>query len=311
MNRFSLQSIIVTILVFCSSFIFSEGFVAGTLVKTSTGYTPIEQLCVGDLVICFDGNNNCVERPIINVLRMYAAGYARIYIEDECISISIEQQMYDVQLQKWITIVDSKKNTSLLRYNFRSCCIKKIEWVDELTEVYCLTIADHHNFFVSKAEVCVHNFPQIVIGLAWAFGGGAIEWLGASLGIAGLGGLYYAFGKKSEGGVSLNVVPSGSYLMPGDPEDEDEKKRRRDEARENYRSLSNKEAEDIAKEFGHRRVKNHPCGNTRNRPVFTNGKNYISPDADGHIGGAWKVFSRKGKLLYTMSVRFERILKIY
>lgn len=25
------------------------------------------------------------------------------------------------------------------------------------------------------------------------------------------------------------------------------------------------------------------------QPVFTNGKNFISPDVDGHIGGVWKM----------------------
>ena len=98
-------------------------------------------------------------------------------------------------------------------------------------------------------------------------------------------------------------------MVPEDPEDE--KKRKRDEAIQSFQSLTKKEAREIAEEFGHKKVKSHPCGNTRNQPVFFNGKNYISPDIDGHNGGFWKVFDRRGNILHTMSRRFEKIVKVY
>lgn len=37
-------------------FLFSEGFSGKTIVKTANGYTPIEQLHVGDLVISGNGS---------------------------------------------------------------------------------------------------------------------------------------------------------------------------------------------------------------------------------------------------------------
>jgi len=51
--------------------------------------------------------------------------------------------------------------------------------------------------------------------------------------------------------------------------------------------------------LGYKETKDHPCGYTHNRPVFTNGKNYISPDDTVHKGGVWKVFTRKGRRMAT------------
>ena len=48
--------------------LFGEGFVVGTLVKTASGYTPIEQLTRGDSVICYDFESQCVERPVLQVV---------------------------------------------------------------------------------------------------------------------------------------------------------------------------------------------------------------------------------------------------
>ena len=44
---------------------------------------------------------------------------------------------------------------------------------------------------------------------------------------------------------------------------------------------------------GYKRVKGrHPHG----KPVFSNGKNYITPDADGHNGGIWKMAQKEQEL---------------
>jgi len=302
---------IVVFLGFFSCLIFSDGFIAGTLIKTPFGYTSIEQLSISDSVVCFDENNNLVERLVINVAHTHVPCYICIHIEDECIGIANKQQLYDVQQQKWIAVDHLKHNNFVLTHDFKPHYIKAIEWINEPIDVYCLSVAEHHNFFVSKADVCAHNFPPIVISFVWAFGSGIVEWLSAGIGIAGLGGLYYKLDKKNNNNVSFGSVSLSSTMMPDGPEDEDEKKKKRDEARENHEYLTNKEAREVAKKLRYREVKSHPCGNTRNRPVFTNGKNYISPDVDGHIGGAWKMFNRRGDLLYTMDIGLVDILKIY
>ncbi|MEB0024146.1 toxin C-terminal domain-containing protein, partial [Actimicrobium sp. CCI2.3] len=52
-------------------------------------------------------------------------------------------------------------------------------------------------------------------------------------------------------------------------------------------------AEDAAK-LGYNRLIKDPPFDPHGQKVFGNGKNYISPDADGHNGGVWKMFDRKG-----------------
>ena len=276
--------------------------------KTSAGYTAIEHLSVGDLIFCFDDDNNCVERPITNVVHKCVPRYVCVQIRDESVDVSGAQQLYDAQEHKWVAVAHLKNNSCVLTHQPERGYIKSIQWVDELIEVYCLSVAEYHNFFISRADICAHNFPPVVIGLAWAFGGGVIEWLGASVGIAGLGGLYYKFAKKSGNNACLSSVSFSNSMMPDGPEDEDEKKRKRDEACEEYRSLTSKRAKEIAEDRGYRKAKSNPCGNTRNKPVFFNGKQYISPDADGHKGGAWKVFNRFGKRMYTMNIDLTKVI---
>ncbi|HRN78127.1 MAG TPA: toxin C-terminal domain-containing protein [Candidatus Dependentiae bacterium] len=78
-----------------------------------------------------------------------------------------------------------------------------------------------------------------------------------------------------------------------------------------FQPLTNKQARQKAKELGFTEVKKHPCGDTRNKPVFYNGKEYISPDADGHNGGHWKMFDRRGNIQYSMDRNLAKKVKIY
>jgi hypothetical protein len=45
----------------------ADGFLTGTLVKTTTGFLPIEQLQVNGAVLCFDLVNAYIARPIIYI----------------------------------------------------------------------------------------------------------------------------------------------------------------------------------------------------------------------------------------------------
>jgi filamentous hemagglutinin len=62
--------------------------------------------------------------------------------------------------------------------------------------------------------------------------------------------------------------------------------------------LTNSQAGDLAKWLGYRRVK----GTSHGQAIFTNGRNFITQDVDGHIGGTWKMartpdgFSRQQRL---------------
>jgi hypothetical protein len=283
----------------------AEGFAPGTLIKVPAGYVAIESLHIGDCAVCYDADKNIVEGTISCITRKTVDAYVRIAIADEHIYVACDQLLYDENCDVWIVAALLKNGDILAGHTIT------VEFVNTPIDLYLLSVAQHHNFFVTKSDVCAHNFfPPIVLAITGVFGGG-LEIAGCSFGVAGLGSfLGYQWHKKNKQKHEFVVqMDYGGGMMPEDPEDE--KRRKRTEALNDFQPLTNKEAQSIAKEFGHRKVKDHPCGNTRNKPVFFNGKNYISPDIDGHNGGLWKVFDRRGNILYTMTRRFEEIVKVY
>ncbi len=285
----------------------AEGFTAGTLVKVPDGYVKIEDLHVGNYVICYDADKNPVESKIVHIFKKSIDSYVKIEFGEEYLRVACDQKLYKQKDDEWIAAKLLKNEDALDGH------VISVEMIYEPIDVYLLSVSTHHNFFVTRSNLCAHNFfPPVIIAISAAFGLGSVELAGLSCGIAGLGTfLGYQWHKKNKEKHKIVMEPQfyGGGMIPEDPEEE--KKRKRDEAREEYKSLTRKEAKEIAKDFGHREVKDHPCGNTRNQPVFFNGKNYISPDIDGHNGGMWKVFDRRGNILHTASRRFEKIVKIY
>ena len=43
------------------------------------------------------------------------------------------------------------------------------------------------------------------------------------------------------------------------------------------------------------------------QPVYSNGRNYITPDVDSHKGGVWKLFNHKGKRVGTFDENLKKI----
>lgn len=214
---------------FCGAFILSEGFTAGTLVKTPHGYTVIEDLSVGDLVVCFDDNNNCVERLVTHVARENVLEYAAVFTENECICLSVDQQMYVEELQEWSKPADLKIGDFLLTSCFGLHSIKSIAEIKEPACVYLLSVEEYHNFFVSQGDFCAHNFfPAIFLGVSVLFGSG-IEIAGFSCGLAGLGTcLGYQWYQKNKQH-TVKIGPSGfgqekelgDAQAPGKPTEDD------------------------------------------------------------------------------------------
>lgn len=268
----------------------AEGFAAGTLVKVPNGYVKIEDLKVGDLVICWDDRQKFVVRPIFFITKKRESRYACIRIDDEIIKFSGKQKLYNMAFKSWMTVQD-------VNNMYANAVTLKNDPID----LYALSIAEHHNFFVSKADMCAHNFiPVIVAGISFLFGSG-FEIASISCGLASLGTyLGYQWHKNKHGSIEVGQVSFDGGMMPEDPDDE--RKRKRDQARNDYSPLTNKEARKLAEEMGYKETKSHPCGDTRNKPVFTNGKEYISPDADGHNGGVWKLFDRRGERVATCNI---------
>lgn len=276
----------------------AEGFIAGTLIKIPSGYTKIEDLRIGDSIISNDTISNIVENKIIYITKKIADRFISITIGNENICVASDQQIYKEDVGKWI-VVNSLQNGDILSGNSIT-----IEHIDEPVEVYLLSVEKYHNFFVTKSNVSAHNFfSSIILAISASFGLGSAEFAGISFGLAGLGSfLGYKWHKNNESKNTICINPQfyNNGMMPEDPENE--KKRKRDEARNDFQPLTNQQAREQAKELGYREIKDHPCGYTHNRPVFTNGKDYISPDKYGHRGGVWKLFDKTGERIATTNI---------
>jgi RHS repeat-associated protein len=60
---------------------------------------------------------------------------------------------------------------------------------------------------------------------------------------------------------------------------------------------------------GYDRVVKDPPFNPHGQKVFTNGKNYITPDVDQHKGGVWKMFDQRGNRTGTYDADLNRVGK--
>src|SRR5690606_22598111 len=72
-----------------------EGFTAGTLIKTSHGDVPIEELCIGDTVIGYDNDTGYTERVIISTSRNFAPQYIRVGFDNTIYDVGSHQRFYD------------------------------------------------------------------------------------------------------------------------------------------------------------------------------------------------------------------------
>jgi hypothetical protein len=275
----------------------TEGFSAGTMVKVPDGYARIEDLQKGDCIICLDHENNQVESYITYVKSKSIPQYARMHVGNELIGVSRDQQFYGKNEDAWIDVDDLKNGYVLSDSEI------VVELINETIDVYLIGVAQYHNFFVTEKDICVHNFfPPIVFVLSAAFGLGSIELTTISAGIAGLGAFFgYQWHRKNKEKHKIAIEPQfySGGMMPEDPDDE--KKRKRDEARDNYESLNNQDAKKIAKKMGFRIDKNPPF-RSHGKVVFRKGNTYISADRTGHKGGVWKVFRRGEGRLGTWNV---------
>ena len=182
-RRIKFMIILLSILIYDECY--GEGFAAGTLVKIPTGYTGIENLCVGDRVLCRDNEKKSVEGFVTYISKKTVYRYASVQTSNECISVSWDQQFYSAHNNLLIPALSLKVDDALGIQKSKICSIK---FVEEPIDVYLLGIAQYHNFLNYLFDICVHNFiPAVVVGISLLLGSGTVEIAGVSLGIAGLG----------------------------------------------------------------------------------------------------------------------------
>lgn len=145
--------------------IFSEGFIAGTLVRTQNGYIPIEQLKVNDCVTSYSfKNKQLFESKILKINKKLHDKAIKLKINGSEIVTAPDHKFYVPlhQNKKWLKAQELKPKDFILRN------IKDLTQIDEIVELngesefYSLSIDKYHNFFISNQDFFVHN--EIVLG---------------------------------------------------------------------------------------------------------------------------------------------------
>ena len=163
----------------------AEGFLAGTMVKIPDGYERIEEIYIGDRVVCLDNEKNNVESIVTYVGKNCVDKYVLVRYTDECIEAACDQLFLNEENNSWIDALSLQDSEVINRSK---------------ADVYQISVAHYHNYFVTKKDICVHNFlPPLVAVLSVAFGLGSVELTSIGVGLAGLGVfLGYRWHKKAE-----------------------------------------------------------------------------------------------------------------
>ena len=130
----------------------AEGFTAGTLVLTSTGYVSIEDIQINDEVVCFDACGRLTKRPVVFVAQKKVSTYFRIYFDDIFIQAAENQRFYSAHVQTWIAASHIQNGELLKCKENNGCVVQYVERIDEIVTIYLLGVAGIHNFCVSYAR---------------------------------------------------------------------------------------------------------------------------------------------------------------
>jgi len=149
----------------------TEGFLAGTLIKTVSGYVPIEQLIIGDIVVSYDHKNNCYTQYPITCVACSAADFCiKIQINDEYIYASPEQKFYVCNKRKWLAAHDLKVNDILMTVDGSEIGINAIKVINQQCTLHSLSVETNHTLCVSHNDIIAHNMVPIVAQITLTIG---------------------------------------------------------------------------------------------------------------------------------------------
>lgn len=140
----------------------------GELVAAFGADIPIENIRTGELVYCFDNNNNLAVRKVIARKRMGAKPCVRVrlfnyYTKEKHTLICTPDHLIRTAIDTWVEAGALRPGSQVRSFPTLTrddVFLTVVEVVpDMVREVYDLEIEEYHNFIVS--EVCVHNCPNL------------------------------------------------------------------------------------------------------------------------------------------------------
>jgi Pretoxin HINT domain len=153
-------------------FVYRTCFVAGTKVRTSEGFKNIEDIEAGDFVLSF--NEKTGEQSYSRVTHAFTKQADRIYeltFEDGTVIETSWNHPFYIRSKGWVEAKDLHPGDVSVTASGGDLIIRSIRIDARYETVYNFSVESDHTYYVSEAEVLVHNqgCPPIVdAGLVYA-----------------------------------------------------------------------------------------------------------------------------------------------
>ena len=135
-------------------------FIAGTLVATSDGMKPIEDIEVGDEVLAYDPETGeQAYKHVVNLFRNATDKWYHVHVNEQDITCTAEHPFYVADIDEFVPAKDLKAGQHVLLSD-GSCAEIDGILVEELSTpetTYNFEVEDYHTYYVSKDKVLVHN----------------------------------------------------------------------------------------------------------------------------------------------------------
>lgn len=190
----------------------------GTLVKTPTGFTPIEQLSVGDIVVSYT-DGNFIENRITHIASTKIHPSYKVSTRETSFYACAHQLIFDPHLQDWAAIASLNTESEILSLTLgnQPCSVSPFEEIPG----YDLSLESPHNFLITGQEILVHNIAPAIALVPLVTAEGAAIAKGITCGIALLGAhlLHKHLAQKQLQQRESNPAPNSSpSIDPNDPE---------------------------------------------------------------------------------------------
>jgi hypothetical protein len=131
-------------------------FVAGTLILTSSGSKPIEQIEVGDIVWAYNDTTGVYGQKRVKTLFRYERDSVYfIQTGNEVIKATADHPFYIGG--RWLRVAELKVGDSVKLFDGSNLVIEQITIMPGRTTVYNFEVEDYHTYYVGEAKVLVHN----------------------------------------------------------------------------------------------------------------------------------------------------------
>ena len=135
-------------------------FIAGTLVATSDGMKPIEDIEVGDEVLAYDPETGeQAYKPVVRLFRNTTDDWYHVHVNEQDITCTAEHPFYVADIEEFVPAKDLKVGQHVLLAD-GTCAVVDGILVEELSTpeaTYNFEVEDYHTYYVSEDKVLVHN----------------------------------------------------------------------------------------------------------------------------------------------------------